>query len=497
MAVVNVVGVVFYSGEALAQSASSYDTVNAAVEQTNGQYSEMDLSHLASFGMQQKAWNNPMEHLGEGQTKPGYSRYQWSPDLVLPLRLREGMVTLINFPSWEYIDTVWLGDQGAFATQFAAPNALLVYAEASSGFIGVDTNMIVFGRSGNRYTFYLRSETFNTDRITNTVVDIVVNDPNHTPDDTGMTPVASGTTVSGMGGGGARTAQSARGSIGKPAPKPGGEGWLDDIPVDPEKLKFDIDVFVPDPNDIDIAPERVWRDEIFTYIDLGPKALTMLERPIVNLLIQGSETPVGFRTRGPHSRLIVVEAIGDMVLRNGQSVICLRIRKDPSFGTDWVEYEPSVQKTHVPAPIGPESFGKALQQTSALKTSPMNMQGGMYMKNTSTNVPMTAEMAIVGMQGQGYNAVAAQKVATENISVELGASDSISSLEKEWNNISRKNKDVLEKYSPYYSMDASAEGNASNVFRLRIGPMKSLKEGDALCRKLGPRGVTCSVVRTQ
>ena len=485
----------FLSKAAFAQGAS-YDNMDAAVEQSNGQYSEMDISHLSSWGMQQKAWNNPMEHLGEGQTKPGYSRYQWSPDLVLPLRLREGMVTLINFPSWEYLDTVWLGDQVAFSTTFAAPNALLVYAEASTGFIGVDTNMIVFGRSGNRYTFYLRSETFNTDRITNTVVDIIVNDPNHTPDDTGMTPVANGTTVSGFGMGGSRS--SAAGNAGKNAgggkttAKPGGEGWLDDIPVDPEKLKFDIDVFVPNPDDIEIAPERVWRDEIFTYIDLGPKALTMLERPIVNLLVQGSETPVGFRTRGPHSRLIVVEAIGDMVLRNGQSIICLRIRKDPSFGTEWVEYEPSVQKTYTPPPLGPETLG-----LSGNKASSSNMQGGAYVKNTSTNAPMTAAMAMAGLKNGGYNAVAAQKAATENISVELGSSAKIADLEREWDKLSRKNKDLLSGYEPFYSMDASADGDGRETFRLRIGPMKTLKDGDSLCGKLGRRGVTCSVVRTQ
>ena len=132
---------------------SSYESMDAAIEQSNGQYSEMDISHLSSWGMQQKAWNKPMEHLGEGQTKPGYSRYQWTPDLVLPLRIREGMVTLINFPSWELLDTVWVGDQVAFSTTFAAPNALLVYAEASSGFVGVDSNMVVMGRSGNRYVF--------------------------------------------------------------------------------------------------------------------------------------------------------------------------------------------------------------------------------------------------------------------------------------------------------------------------------------------------------
>ena len=45
--------------------------------------------------------------------------------------------------------------------------------------------------------------------------------------------------------------------------------------LDPTKFRFDIEVYVPNPDDVVIAPERVWRDDIFTYIDLGEKALNM------------------------------------------------------------------------------------------------------------------------------------------------------------------------------------------------------------------------------
>ena len=53
-----------------------------------------------SLARKQKAWNNPLAHMGDGQTKPGYSRFNWTPDTVLPIRLREGMMTLINLPTW-------------------------------------------------------------------------------------------------------------------------------------------------------------------------------------------------------------------------------------------------------------------------------------------------------------------------------------------------------------------------------------------------------------
>ena len=77
-----------------------------AMAQTAGSFDAINLSYITSLGMQQKAWNDPMQHLGEGQIKPGYSRYVWTPDVVLPLRLREGMMTLINLPTWELIEKV-------------------------------------------------------------------------------------------------------------------------------------------------------------------------------------------------------------------------------------------------------------------------------------------------------------------------------------------------------------------------------------------------------
>lgn len=59
-----------------------------------------------------------------------------------------------------------------------------------------------------------------------------------------------------------------------------------------------------------IAPERVWRDDIFTYIDLGKKALNMMQRPVVSMIVERIEVPVGFRTKGPDNRLIIVEGVG-------------------------------------------------------------------------------------------------------------------------------------------------------------------------------------------
>lgn len=480
-----------------AQQTAARESMDAAIEQSNGQYSEIDMPFW-SLGMQQKAWNKPMEHLGEGQTKPGYSRYYWTPDLVLPLRIREGMHTLINFPSWELIENVFLGNESAFGAQKVAQNALMVFA-ASVDLVGMDTNMIVFGRSGNRYVFYLRSETFNTDRITNSVVDIVINDAKFVPDDSGTTPFASGAAVTGAAAGVMNVSAGSGGALRsgkKNTTKNGTEDWLADIEVDPEKLRFDIDVFIPNPSDMEIAPERVWRDEIFTYIDFGPKALTMTERPIVNLLSQGAEVPIGFRTRGPNGRLMVVEGIGDLVLRNGKRILCLKIRKDPTYGTDWVEYEKSVQPQWAPGPmITTPGYNPAAGGAQTMTAAAM---GGATMPNMMNPMMNAAQIAqFSAQQGRDASRFRSRSTPAETIAIELGSGAEIAPLEQKWDVISRKNKDLLGAFEPYYSVDTVAEGESRDLFRLRIGPVGSIEAGDKLCNQLGRRGVTCIVVRTQ
>ncbi len=490
-----------------------------AMAQTAGSFDTMNLSYISSLGMQQKAWNDPMQHMGEGQIKPGYSRYIWSPDVVLPVRLREGMMTLINLPTWELIEKVHIGSPESFGGEIAAPNSLLLYADPT--YLGVDSNLIIFGRSGNRYVFYLRSETYNTDRITNAVVDVIVG-PKYTPASSGgSSNVPSGASVN-MGStvrgttAGAPGWSSASGSLtpgGAQSPNPGlntagnaPKNWLETIPVDPEKFRFDIDVFIPNPSDIELAPERVWRDDIFTYIDFGNKALTMTQRPIVNLIVQDSEVPVGSRTRGPHSRLLVVEGVGDMVLRNGQRIVCLKMRRDPAMGLDNVDYSWSKENKWYAEQPSNTADAYAGQQPTPQAGANVDLQGNMAPLPNGVRQSATASQGIVevmtGMPTGGayygtQNAMMTQPVVADNIAVELAQGNSIAELENKWENIRSKNQAALKDYNPYFSIDTVAEGGVPELFRLRIGPVSDIATGDALCAKLSKKGVSCSVIKTQ
>ncbi|MBP3515678.1 MAG: TrbG/VirB9 family P-type conjugative transfer protein [Alphaproteobacteria bacterium] len=532
--------------------------MDASAEQAQGNYTPMNLGYAGfnSLGMTQAAWLDPLENLGEGQSRPAYSRYYWSPDLVLPIRLREGMITLVNFPSWEMIEDIFIGDNATFDGQISGPNSLLLYPRKGAN-VGVDTNVIVFGRSGNRYVFYVKSEAVNTERLTNSIIDIdVIGGQGGTG--SGFGSLRSGGGVGGQNTGGTTSGgKSVDASYTRRFQK---SDWLREIPLDPSKFRFDLEVYVPNPDDVVIAPERVWRDDIFTYIDLGKKALNMMQRPVVSMIVERVEVPVGFRTKGPDNRLIIVEGVGDLVLRNGKRIICIKLRRSDESGLEYAidsaDYLPP--KWEVPAPLPESVNGGAGAAGGAMPAganngipgfgTPAQMQampygagGGQAQGRPGQyDVQIGQSQVIVpqynnGAAGQninvGYQPGAAANfdyskmqhisnngagiqqpnpylrqygygsgftdVSNSNISIELGTDSDVSNLENLWDDLSKKYSADLNRYEPFFSVDAPADGQGKELFHLRVGPIKSLEEGDKTCGILGRNGVFCSVVRTQ
>ena len=88
-------------------------------------------------------------------------------------------------------------------------------------------------------------------------------------------------------------------------------------------------------------------------------------------------------------------------------------------------------------------------------------------------------------------------VNNSNISIELGADGDVANLEELWGKLSSKYNDTLGGFTPFFSVDAPADGQGKELFHLRVGPVKSLDAGDKICGELGRNGVFCSVVRTQ
>ena len=521
-----------------AKAQASMNSLDQNADQGTGQYTPMNMDYagFSSLGMIQSAWLDPLQNLGEGQSKPAYSRYYWSPDLVLPVRLREGMMTLINFPEWEMIEDIFIGDNTSFDGQITGPNTLLMYPKSGAK-VGVDTNVIIFGRSGNKYVFYAKSEGVNTERLTNSIIDIDVIDNQGASKASGSTGLLGG--GSGSGSNGHLNASTGGHSVDSRFLKRyQHEDWIKSIPMDITKFRFDVEVYVPNPDDVVIAPERVWRDDIFTYIDLGEKSLTMTQRPIVTLLVERIETPVSFRTKGPNNRLIIVEGVGDMVLRNGKRLICLKLRRSDEEGLEYApKYEDNGWDVAPKIPSGngqyadgeyPSRRGK---NNSDVDTTDYFGDGNSGSKSGSLNGQNGAGANISGVNGvygrdendgfdyskmqhisgSDYNSASGVQnpysgykygtgfgdASSANISIELGTDSNVTNLEKLWGDLSSSYSEILTQYQPFYSVDAPADGQGKELFHLRVGPVKTIDDGDEVCSKLGRNGVFCSVVRIQ
>jgi type IV secretory pathway VirB9-like protein len=113
----------------------------------------------------QSAWDNPTANMSAGSIKPGYAQLAWSQGSVLPIKLRNGMVTMLTLPNGEQIVDAIMGDQGQFDVDATQGDHTMFISPAASN-QGSDTNMIVTGKSGNKYIFYLRAEPSNSSEIT-------------------------------------------------------------------------------------------------------------------------------------------------------------------------------------------------------------------------------------------------------------------------------------------------------------------------------------------
>ena len=485
----------------------------------------------ATYGVQ-NAWDNPNANMASGSLKPGYAQLSWSKGSVLPVKLRNGMTTLITLPNGEKIADAVVGNDGLFsinATQ--GGNTMFITPVTSNQ--GSDTNMIVTGESGNVYTFYLRSEPSNASEITYSQVDVVLDGNTTLPNATGATAATSGSSSI------FKKATNANNTIGVD-----GEdyGWIKSMKIDPSEFRFDLDIFVPNPDDYVIAPERVWRDQIFTYIDFGDKVISMTQRPVVSLLIEGGESPVGFRTDGEDGRLLIVEAVGDMVLRSGQRIVCIKKREKPFLIADTASVMALAEANVAQSIMSGQSLNNIAYtadvnainaSANGYATTPM-MVGNMPMGTTTGTyapagyvMPAAVNYGTSTGGGSGVTMIPTERLTagsflpqsnipliTSNqtgVAVELKSDTSVKALDDYWANLLAKfsgedGQGILTQYKDmvFFAVDEQgvgdlgSEGSAARLYRLRIGPLADVTTAQELCNKLLQfSGVACNVVRIQ
>lgn len=478
----------------------------------------------------QDAWNNPTANMAAGSVKPGYAQLTWSAGSVLPIKLRNGMVTMITLPNGEQIADAVIGNQDLFqidATQ--GDRTMFISPEGSNQ--GSDTNMIVTGKSGNKYIFYLRSEPSNSSEITYSQVDIML-------DGNGTLPMAGATTTA---SGGAKSIFQKPTSQTSMVGADGEDyGWIKSMKIDPSEFRFDLDIFVPNPDDYVIAPERVWRDRIFTYIDFGDKVIAMTQRPVVSLLVEGGESPVGFRTDGEDGRLLIVEAVGDMVLRSGQRIVCIKKREKPFLIADTASVMALAEANVAQSMLSGQSLNN-IAYTDSLSAMNMGMNytgtpvfvgnsqtvnqttGAGYYMPAGFTVPQTMPQgtgSVVNMLPQQRNTAGAYLPQTNipliasnqnGVAIELKSDTSVKALDDYWNMLMAKfsgedGQGLLTQYKDkvFFAVDEQgvgelgAESSAARMYRLRIGPLADIDTAQTLCDKLLKfSGTSCSVIRMQ
>ncbi|QAY80213.1 TrbG/VirB9 family P-type conjugative transfer protein [Sphingosinicella sp. BN140058] len=395
--------------------------------QAAGDYGTINDSYLEPVGAIQNAWSNPGANKAANQESPGYNRFEFRPDRVIPLRLREAMNTTIRFPADEIIEDVFNSDPVSFEAIIPRSNVVMIRVIRP----GADGNLIAMGKSGNLYQFYIRGEGANTKIITDMSVDIMV--------------TGRGNGMPANMGGLSRTASASDLKV--------ESDWLRTIGFKPENIVHDLSIFVPEDHSAGVAPERVFRDGQFTYIDYGSNADALNEWPVASLVVQGVETPVNVRTAGPNGRMLVVEGVGDIVLRNGQKLVCIK------------------RQTNRPPQI------------------------------RSFNQPVTTPQATLRVaDGQVLPPSLSSPSTGRKYMVDLGAGDR-PSMEKTFLTIKAQNASLLSASEASFpdatslrtggTLDANAR---PGDVRLRVGPFYGLSEGVAVCKAMTASGRSCSVV---
>jgi len=284
--------------------------MSQAGAQLSGNYGSASAFGSMPAGAIQDAWNRPFDNMGSGQSAPGSIRYQWTSDLIMPVRLRSGMVTSIILPDWEAAQDVLIGDGAAVEATILRPNQVAVKSVQT----GVDTSLSITGGSGNVYTFYLRTEGRNSKILTDLQV-FVQAAPSKASSDWFNSEVRGAFVQksSGVASAGEEGDETRSISI----PESASQG---DEPVPMDRREFNLKMYEVNAGDRIIAPDYAYTDGKFTYLHFSAG---VTDRPAVFRIVDGVEGRVNTRISGRHSEVIIVEAIGDLVLRSGTRSVCI------------------------------------------------------------------------------------------------------------------------------------------------------------------------------
>ena len=249
----------------------------------------------------------------------------------------------------------------------------------------------------------------------------------------------------------------------------------------------------------------------------------MTQRPVVSLLVEGGESPVGFRTDGEDGRLLIVEAVGDMVLRSGQRIVCIKKRAKPFLIADTASVM-ALAEANVAQSLAANQSLNAIaygdeqyaidQGVMDYTATPMymydqpNMVSGGY--GYSEPVMVSTPRPTAGSYLPQTNIPLISSNQT-GVAVELKSDTSVKALNDYWTGLLAKfsgddGEGILTPYknSVFFAVDEQGVGElgsdsvTARLYRLRIGPLADIDTAQKLCDKLLKfSGASCHVVRIQ
>lgn len=241
-------------------------------------------------------------------------RHPFDSGVTYKIRLREYMVTTIILPAGERITGYNLGNKTVFtftplgvSKKEGKMEGFDNMGEVFAKYAGADTNLTVFGASGNLYSFYLRCDSVSSSQMPDLVYYI------DDPDTTEQTRTA------------AKEAQEA--AAANPAPKKKtveDVDYLRNLPmVDPAKISY---AYKVKGGDKSLAPVRIFDDGFFTYFQFSDDGnFDKTSAPVIYIVKDGYDTPVNNRVA---NGTIIAEALSAAwTIRAGEKFLCVRSTK--------------------------------------------------------------------------------------------------------------------------------------------------------------------------
>lgn len=299
-------------------------------------------------GMVQEAWRTGQTR--KGQQHAGYRVCHFQHGRSCPVFVRTGTITTVVLDASEEIETIAVGDPALLTATEETNRRNAVHLRANV--VGADTNVTLIGSSGRIYTFWVTTEDETQAKTPDVRVDVRLPSAHRWGHRAGTR--GTGTARAWSPDGGADGAEATGGD---------GEQWRRDLKsaqardrtmlatlgagaqVLPReileeygnlqvdnfqvgRLKFDLTVWTPDDGGASaqvLGPCRVMHDGVWTWIDYECTPDARIGS--VMLVTDGTETPVDTSMEGPGNRFLVVKAVGDLVIKSGPHILCIKRTK--------------------------------------------------------------------------------------------------------------------------------------------------------------------------